>query len=64
MGQVPKALLKMRSNTCLMTKHKVLLKLETTVSMTAYDDGVVAVGVQVAQVSSSLVIPDVVLPPL
>ena len=31
-----------------MTKHKVFLKLETTVSMTANDDGVIAVGVQVA----------------
>lgn len=47
-----------------MTKHKVLFKLETTVSVTANDDGVVAVGVQVAQVSSSLVFPNVVLPPL
>ena len=47
-----------------MTQHKVFLKLEATVSMTANDDGVVAVGMQVAQVSSSLVIPNVVLPPL
>lgn len=47
-----------------MTQHKVFLKLQTTVSMTANDDGVIAVGMQVAQVSSSLVIPHVVLPPL
>ena len=46
-----------------MTKHKIFLELETTVSMTANNDGVIAVGVQAAQVSS-LVIPNVVLPPL
>lgn len=47
-----------------MTQHEVFLELQTTVSMTANDNGVIAVGMQVAQVSSSTVIPNVVLPPL
>lgn len=47
-----------------MTKHKVLLKLEAAVPMTPYNDGVVGVSMQIAQVSSALVIPNVVLPPL